>query len=50
MEVSKGDKQKEVRGADESDENEVVEEEQLCGVIVIGAPGAGKTTFCNALQ
>ena len=25
-------------------------QQNLCGVIVIGAPGTGKTTFCTALQ
>lgn len=32
-------------GSDSDDE----EYENLCGVVVIGAPGTGKTTFCNAL-
>jgi putative protein kinase ArgK-like GTPase of G3E family len=33
-------------------ENEEEDEdyETLCGVVVIGAPGTGKTTFTNALQ
>jgi predicted PilT family ATPase len=24
--------------------------QSLCGVVVVGAPGTGKTTFCRALQ
>jgi predicted PilT family ATPase len=30
-------------------QNEEEDFENLCGVVVIGAPGTGKTTFCNAL-
>ena len=38
-----------------TDEKAQVEEneedfESLCGVVVIGAPGTGKTTLCNAIQ
>ena len=32
------------------DEEEEEDYETLCGVVVIGAPGTGKTTFTNALQ
>jgi predicted PilT family ATPase len=31
------------------DEEEEEDYETLCGVVVIGAPGTGKTTFTNAL-
>ena len=33
---------------DEEMEEEVIE--SLCGVVLLGAPGTGKTTFCNAMQ
>jgi predicted PilT family ATPase len=31
-------------------EDEEEDYETLCGVVVIGSPGTGKTTFCNAMQ
>jgi GTPase SAR1 family protein len=35
---------------DEKAEVEEEDYESLCGVVVIGAPGTGKTTLCNAIQ
>ena len=34
----------------EDQDEDGLEMSGLCGVIVIGAPGTGKTTFCNGMQ
>lgn len=44
---AKSDEEVDAFGADTE---EAANYQSLCGVVVIGAPGTGKTTFCKAMQ